>query len=162
MSAPQNPQDPRGFQSPWSPPPPPKPPANPAGRVYRPPLDRRQWAWLLIVLVAVGAGIWAMTELMPDRAQFNGDWPAVAQWAMLATIMGAGLVRLRMKPHEAVRNILLWLAIAAALGFGYTVWMQMQAPPHAGPPPVHVIKPSLPGGQTQQAQLLTPATARRL
>ncbi|HUO21077.1 MAG TPA: hypothetical protein VMU59_00990 [Caulobacteraceae bacterium] len=153
-----------GPPSPWSPPPPPKP--EPARRIYRRPLDRRQWSWLLLVLFAVGAGLWAMTEVMPDQAAFDGDWSQAAQWALLATIVGSGLVRLRMRPHEALRNILLWIAIAAALGLGYAAWTQAKAPPHNGPPPVQVV-PRLPGPAPQQVRLdgpppFSPVIARRL
>jgi hypothetical protein len=143
MSDPEKPESPR--PSPWSPPPPPK--IAPKA-VVRPPLDRRQWGWLLVILAGVGAGVWAMTQI-------DGDWPQVAQWLLLLTIIGSGIVRLRLRPHEAVRNILLWLAIAAVLGLGYTVWMQMTAPPH-GPPPARVVPTTPVGPRPLQAELGAP------
>jgi hypothetical protein len=142
--------DPNKPESPWSPPPPPKP----AKPVVRPPLDRRQWGWLVLILVAVGAGVWAMTEFMPTGSAFDGDWPQTAQWLMLLVLIGSGVVRLRMRPHEAVRNIILWVVIAAALWLGYSVWTQLHAPRH-GPPPVQVVPRPL-GGPAQQVRAEDP------
>ena len=139
--------NPNQPQSPWSPPPPPKP----GKPVVRRSLDRRQWGWLVLLLIGVGAGVWAVSELAPGRTGFNDDWPQMAQWAMLLVLIGSGVVRLRMRPHEAVRNIILWVVIAAALGLGYSVWMNLQGKPH-GPPPAQVVPRPL-AAPAQQVRL---------
>jgi hypothetical protein len=128
--------------------------------VRRPPLNPRQWVWLLVILAAAVAGVWGMTQAMPDRAAFKGDWPGVAQWLMMLTIVGAGLVRLRLRPREAIRNILIWIVIAAVMGLGYETLTQMRGPAHS-PPPVKAVPPP-PGAPTQQVRLVSPADAPRL
>ena len=99
--------------SPWSHPPP-KPPAPP---LRRPP---QRFGVMLLLLALVCAGLWAMSQVFPGSIASTADWQNVAQGLMLVTIVGSILLRLRLKPHKALRNILAWAAIAAILALGYT------------------------------------------
>ena len=99
--------------SPWSHPPP-KPPSPPS---RRPP---HRLGALLILLALVGVGLWALGQFFPGSVASASDWQGVAQGLMMVTIVGSLLLRLRMRPHEALRNVLGWAAIAAVLALGYT------------------------------------------
>jgi aspartyl protease family protein len=74
----------------------------------------------LLLLAVVGAGLWALSQFFPGTMVSAGDWQNVALGMMLVTIIGSLLLRLRLRPHEALRNILAWAAIAAVLALGYT------------------------------------------
>lgn len=101
-------------QSPWSHPPP-KPRIPPP----RPPSDRRVW-WVGLIIVLAVAGAFALSQLYPGSLSGKDGQQSLLQWVMLLAIVGASLVRLRMRPHEALRNILLWGVIAAVLALGYS------------------------------------------
>ena len=137
-------------QSPWTPPPP-----RPRPSMRRPPLSGAQRGWLLLILFAVLGGAWALSQLMPGRFTWDADWPQATSLAMMTAIVAAAVVRLRLRPREAVRNILLWVVIFALLGVGYTLWVQFQAGQHAAPP-VHAQPPPA-GAKTEQASLASPA-----
>jgi aspartyl protease family protein len=99
--------------SPWSPPPPKQRPPS----LKAPP---RRWGALLLILAAVAAGIWALSVYFPGTLSSGADWQNVAQGMMMVTIVASILLRLRLKPHEALRNILAWAVIAAVLALGYS------------------------------------------
>lgn len=134
-------------QSPWSPPPPPQ---SQRRAFRRQPMTGRQLGWLALILVGAVVGVWAASQLAPERFSGEADWTQAAQWIMWLTIVAAGLVRLRLRPREAIRNILIWVVIAAVVGLGYTAWTQFhpgQRPQH---PPDHAA-PQTPSGTVQQA-----------
>jgi aspartyl protease family protein len=74
----------------------------------------------LLQLAPVGLGLWALSQFFPGSIASASDWQNVAQGLMLVTIVGSVMLRLRPRPHEALRNILAWAAIAAVLALGYT------------------------------------------
>ena len=143
----QKPQSPQTPQSPWSPPPPPQPQSR---GVYRRPLTGRQLGWLALILVAAVGGVWAASKLAPERFSGEADWGQAAQWIMWLTIVAAGLVRLRLHPREAIRNILIWVVIAALVGLGYTAWTQFHVGQHQPHPPANAA-PKAPTGPVEQA-----------
>ena len=61
-----------------------------------------------------------MSQFFPGSVSSASDWQSVAQGLMMVTIAGSLLLRLRMQPHEALRNVLAWAVIAGVLALGYT------------------------------------------
>lgn len=98
--------------SPWSHPPPKPPPP-------RPPRAPLRLGPLLILLGLVAVGLWALRRAFPGAVASGADWQDVAQGLMMVTIVGSLLLRLRLRPHEALRYILVWAAIAGVLALGY-------------------------------------------
>jgi aspartyl protease family protein len=74
----------------------------------------------LLLLALVGAGLWALSRWFPGSIVSASDWQNVAQGMMLVTIAGSLLLRLRLRPHQALRYVLVWAVIAAVLAIGYT------------------------------------------
>ncbi len=114
-------------RSPWSAPPPrPRPPAAPA--------SRRRLGLLLLILTAAAVGVWVLSQYFPGAVASGADWQSVAQGMMMLTIVSSLLLRLRLRPHEALRNVLVWAAIAGVLALGYSfkdeigsVWSRVRA-----------------------------------
>jgi len=84
-----------------------EPPAEPSGL--------RMIVWLA-VLALLGVGVWWLSSLFPG--QLNSDWEqANLIWLMtlLAVISASVVFARRVNVKETVRNILIWVAIAAVL-----------------------------------------------
>jgi aspartyl protease family protein len=81
--------------------------------------DRRGW-WIGLIIALAVVGAFALSQLYPGSLSGKDGQQSLLQWVMLLAIVGSGLVRLRLRPHEALRNILLWVAIAAVLALGYS------------------------------------------
>jgi aspartyl protease family protein len=99
--------------SPWSHPPPKPPKPRPAARPNR-------FGPLLLILALVIAGLWALSVYFPGAVASSAEWQGVAQGLMMLTIVASILLRLRLRPHEVLRNILVWAVIAGVLALGYS------------------------------------------
>jgi aspartyl protease family protein len=73
---------------------------------------------VIIVLAVVAA--YGLSQMFPGALSDKNDQQSLLQWVMLLAIVGASLVRLRLRPHEALRNILLWAVIAAVVALAYS------------------------------------------
>ena len=84
-----------------------EPPAEPSGR--------RVIIWLA-VLALMGVGVWWLSSLFPG--QLNSDWEQgrlIWLMTLLAVISASVVFARRINMKETVRNILIWVAIAAVL-----------------------------------------------
>ena len=99
-------------QSPWSHPPKKPPPA--------PSPHPRRLGLVLLIVALVAAGAWALSRYFPGTLSGADNWQDVAQGLMMVTIVASILVRLRLRPHEALRNILGWAVIVGVLALGYS------------------------------------------
>ena len=95
-------------------------PDNPWSNEEPPPENSglRLMIWLA-VLALLGAGVWWLSALFPG--QLNSDWEQGRLiWLMilLATISAGFVFARRINVKETVRNILIWVAIAAVLLVG--------------------------------------------
>ncbi len=84
-------------------------------------MPSRRFGLLIMIVGLTGLGVWALSQYFPGR----GDWQSVAQGLMMVTIVASLLLRLRLQPHEALRNILVWVVIAAVLAVGYSFRSEM-------------------------------------
>jgi aspartyl protease family protein len=103
-------------EGPWGDP---KPAPNPA------PLSRDniRTRWLIwIALILAGAlGVWELARLFPDSVSAQYDAPYLVRTLALLVIVSAGLVFARqIKVRETIRNLSIWMGIAAVLVLGYT------------------------------------------
>ncbi len=70
----------------------------------------------LAVLALLGIGVWQLSELFPG--QLSSDWEQgrlIWMMILLALISGGVVFARRINVKETMRNILIWVAIAAAL-----------------------------------------------
>ena len=82
------------------------------------PSGTRVFIWVA-VLVLLGAAVWWLSEIFPG--QVNSDWEQgrlIWLIALLALISGSVVFARRVNVRETVRNIAIWVAIAAVLLVG--------------------------------------------
>ncbi len=102
MAAPANPQ-----------------PRNPPPGRRRPPPHHGRWLWLILAL-AFGLGIWLLMKYFPGGLDSEGEWMELTRLvAILALVSSALLFTRKIKVGDAVRNISIWLGLAALLVLGY-------------------------------------------
>src|SRR5687767_9679505 len=78
-------------------------------------MSLRQIVWLSL-LAALGFLVWQLSSLFPGQIASDIDQAYVIQAMVLIAFFSAGLVFApRVKIGETVRNIVIWLAIAAVL-----------------------------------------------
>ena len=102
--------------NPWGTPPPPKRPAMPVGLLL----------WL-VLLAAVGIGIWLLAGLLPGRVETTEDYARVGYAIILIAAVSSGLIfARRVNPGRVLRDLALWGCIVAVLAVGYTYRDEMQ------------------------------------
>lgn len=96
----------------------------------RPPPPRRHYgrvALWLALLAAMGAGLWWLSELFPDRLSGDGDRMYLIQTlAVLAMVSSGILFTRRARLGEAARNLAIWIGILAVLVIGFAYQDEMR------------------------------------
>lgn len=84
--------------------------------------------YIAIALIVAGAiGIAELWRLFPGALSEAGDQGYFLQMAMLAVLVGSGIVySRRFNASEVVRNLAIWAGIGAVLVFGYTYYHQIR------------------------------------
>jgi aspartyl protease family protein len=81
-------------------------------------MSTRVIVWLGL-LAAVGLGVWQLSVLFPGQVTSDLDQAYVIQSIVLIALISAGVVFApRVKMRETVRNIAIWVALAAVLIIG--------------------------------------------
>ena len=76
------------------------------------------WVWLI---AAAGAGVWALSRLLPGAVSTGDDWSNVAYGLGLVAIVSAGLLRTRtIGLRQGLRYVAVWIGLLAVLGLGYS------------------------------------------
>ncbi|MEJ1968765.1 MAG: TIGR02281 family clan AA aspartic protease [Rhizomicrobium sp.] len=74
-------------------------------------------------LAVFGVGIWLLMRLFPEVSLSNADGVGLVQLAAFGALVGSGVVvSRRFSLGQAARNIAIWVAIAAVLAIGYTLF----------------------------------------
>ena len=99
-------------RGPWAPrSEPPKPPP-------RKPFRLGLWIGLI---VAVGAGVWALSRLFPGAVASSDDWSNVAYGLGLTAVVSALLLRMpRVNLSRSARHVAIWAGLLAVLAAGYS------------------------------------------
>ncbi|MDH3737984.1 MAG: TIGR02281 family clan AA aspartic protease [Alphaproteobacteria bacterium] len=92
---------------------------NTGNRRSRPPLGLIVWIGLLLV---VGAGIWFLDDLFPGQlsTEDDSDLHIIRSVGVLALISSGLIFARQINLGEAVRNISIWIGLAAILFVGYS------------------------------------------
>jgi len=98
-------------EGPWSNLPPAAPPPRAPGR-------RGRGLWILLILVGVGALVFALSRLFPGRVE-GEDWANVAYLVGFLAVLASGLSRLnRASLPRYLRYAAIWIALVALLALG--------------------------------------------
>lgn len=101
-------------QGPWAPrsaPPEPTPPPRTSFRLG---------LWLAVV-IAAGAGVWALSRLFPGAAASTEDWSNVAYGLGMTAVVSALLLRMpRVTLGRSARYVAIWAGLLAVLVVGYS------------------------------------------
>jgi aspartyl protease family protein len=92
---------------------------NPS-RLARPPSRTRFAIWLAVV-IAGGIGLLALAQAFPDRVNSDSNIAYLVRTAAVLVLVSTAFLFGRHIPmREVVRNILIWLTVAAILVIGFT------------------------------------------
>ena len=92
----------------------PRPSAPAPHRPFQP------YLWIGL-LVAVGAGVWALSRLFPGAVSSGQDWANVVYGLGLVAVVSAGLLRVqRVNLGQMARHLVIWVAVIAVLAVGYS------------------------------------------
>ncbi|HEY0301735.1 MAG TPA: TIGR02281 family clan AA aspartic protease [Rhizomicrobium sp.] len=85
-----------------------------------PPHPARVYLWFGLLL-AIGVGVWALFKLFPEvnLSEMDTAW-LVRLTAVLALAMSGLVFARQFRLRESLRNIAIWVAIAAVLALGYS------------------------------------------
>lgn len=90
---------------------------NPWGAPRRPPY--RVYLWLAL-LVAVTSGLWLLARAFPERTLSNWDEARMIEMVAILALVSSGIVMSRrFTMRESLRNIGIWVGVAALLAVGY-------------------------------------------
>lgn len=99
--------------------------SQPQGPWHRPDRPRRldpriKRAIWIAALILLGIGLWQLSMLFPGGARSDIDHAYIIQGVAIVALISSGLVFGRqIRASEAMRNIALWVGIAAILMIGY-------------------------------------------
>lgn len=98
----------------------------------RPPSGNRNSSparfWIWIGVVAAGAlGIWELSRLFPSSITNTTDQAYFVRYLAILVLIASGIVYgRRFSAKESLRNIAIWIGIAAVLVLGYTYYPQIR------------------------------------
>jgi aspartyl protease family protein len=88
----------------------------------------RGWILWIVLLVAVGIGIWLISTLLPGRISSDRDSQIeIVRLVALLALVSSGLIFARqIKLGEVVRNISIWVGVAAIVLVGYSFRTELE------------------------------------
>ena len=101
-----------------------------------PPTRRALHLGLWIGLIAaVGAGVWALSRLLPGAVSSSDDWSNVAYGLGMTAVVSAWLLRTRhLNLRRTAQYAAIWIGVLAMLGLGYSyrgelggVWTRLRS-----------------------------------
>jgi aspartyl protease family protein len=107
------------IRGPWERLPPAPQPAEPPQAVAPRRVALRSLV-LLAILTAAGIGVWALARAYPGRLAEPADWQNVLWSGGMLALVGSSLLARRIPLSHALRNILIWGALAVVLVAGYS------------------------------------------
>ena len=81
---------------------------------------QNRWLWLVAGAVAVGIGVYYLTQRFPEAVGDEfGRMKLVHGLVWLALIGSSFILHRRLRPQKVVRDVAIWVAVAAVLFVGY-------------------------------------------